>query len=69
VITLEIEPEREEDGRCLAETLERPGVLADGHDTAVSKVPAQAPARRLAAERLGHGEAGPHALSISFATA
>jgi predicted RNase H-like HicB family nuclease len=69
VITLEIEVEREQDGRWLAEVLELPGVLAYGEsqEAAVSKV--QALALRVIAERLEHGEAGPELLSTSFAAA
>jgi predicted RNase H-like HicB family nuclease len=64
--TFKVEAEREDDGRWLAEVLELPGVLAYGEteQVAVSKV--QAPALRVVAERLEHGEAGPALLSISF---
>ena len=69
MITFKVEMEQEEDGRWLAEVLERPGVLAYGkdQDAAVSKV--QALALREVAEGLEHGEAGPQLLSISFAAA
>jgi predicted RNase H-like HicB family nuclease len=69
VITFNVDVEREEDGRWLAEILELPGVLAYGETegAAVSRV--QALALRAIAERLEHGEAGPELLSISFATA
>jgi predicted RNase H-like HicB family nuclease len=66
LITFNVETEREDDGRWLAEVLELPGVLAygDSPQTAVAKV--QALALRVIAERLEHGEAGPDLLSISF---
>ena len=65
----EVETEREDDGRCLAEVLELPGVLAYGEseDAALSKV--QALALRVIAERLEHSEAGPELLTISFSAA
>ena len=64
-----VETEREDDGRCLAEVLELPGVLAYGEseDAALSKV--QALALRVIAERLEHSEAGPELLTISFSAA
>lgn len=66
MITFNVEIEREDDGRWLAEVLELPGVLAYGatQDAALSRV--QALALRVVAERLEHGEAGPELLSISF---
>ena len=69
VITLKVETEREEDGSWLAEVVELPDVLGYGsnQDNAISKV--QALALRVIAERLGHGEAGPELLSISFKAA
>ena len=66
MITFNVETEREDDGRWLAEVLELPGVLAygDSPQAAVAKV--QALALRVIAERLEHGEAAPDLLSISF---
>jgi predicted RNase H-like HicB family nuclease len=64
-----IETEQEEDGRWLAEVMELPGTLAYGKtaDEATAKV--QALALRVLADQLEHGEAAPHKLSISFASA
>ena len=66
MITLNVELEREDDGRWLAEVVELSGVLAYGEtqEAALSRV--QALALRVIAERLEHGEAGPELLSISF---
>ncbi len=66
MITFNVQIEREDDGRWLAEVLELPGVLAygDTQEAAISRV--QALALRVIAERLEHGEAGPDLLSISF---
>jgi predicted RNase H-like HicB family nuclease len=66
LITVKVEIEREDDGRWLAEVLELPGVLANGEteEAALSRV--QALARRVVAERLEHGEAGPERSRISF---
>ena len=66
MITFNVETEREDDGRWLAEVIELPGVLAygDTEQTAVSKV--QALALRVIAERLEHGETSPELLSISL---
>jgi predicted RNase H-like HicB family nuclease len=59
VITFRVETEQETDGRWLAEVVELPGVLAYGsrQEDAVSRV--QAPALRVVAERLEHGEVSP----------
>ena len=66
MITFNVELEREDDGRWLAEVVELPGVLAYGetHEAALSRV--QALALRVIAERLEHGEEGPELLRISF---
>jgi len=68
-MTFTVEYEREEDGRWLAELVEMPGVLAYGgtSDEAIAK--AQALALRVLADRLGHGEAAPEFVNISFAAA
>jgi predicted RNase H-like HicB family nuclease len=60
-----LECEREEDGRWIAEVPQLPGVLAYGSsaDEAMSK--AEVLALRVLAERLEHGEAKPHEISIS----
>lgn len=55
--TVKIEIEREEDGRWIAEVPDLPGVMAYGEtrNEAITKV--QAPALRVIADRLDHGEA------------
>jgi predicted RNase H-like HicB family nuclease len=62
----ELECEREEDGRWLAEVPQLPGVLAYGAtaDEAMSK--AEILALRVLADRLEHGESRPQSISISF---
>ena len=64
-----IECEREEDGRWLAEVPQLPGVLAYGtsRDEAMSK--AEVLALRVLAERLEHGESRAHSINISVAAA
>ena len=64
-----LECEREEDGRWISEVPQLPGVLAYGStaDEAMSK--AEALALRVLAERLEHGEAKPHEISISVPAA
>jgi predicted RNase H-like HicB family nuclease len=64
-----LECEREEDGRWIAEVPQLPGVLAYGNsaDEAMSK--AEVLALRVLAERLEHGEAKPHEISISVPAA
>jgi predicted RNase H-like HicB family nuclease len=64
-----IECEREEDGRWLAEVPQQPGVLAYGvsADEAMSR--AEVLALRVLAERLEHGEARAHPITISVAAA
>lgn len=61
-----LECEREEDGRWIAEVPQLPGVLAYGisADEAMSK--AEVLALRVLAERLEHGEAKAHEISISL---
>ena len=66
MIAFEVETEREDDGRWLAEVIELPGVLAYGETQEVALSKVQALALRVIAERLEHGEAGPELLSISF---
>ena len=55
-MSLNVEVEREDDGRWIAEVPELPGVLAYGHgrQDAVDRV--QALALRVIADRLEHGE-------------
>lgn len=64
---LNIESEREDDGRWLAEVPELPGVLAYGasRDEALAK--AQVLALRVLAERIENNEGRPEPISISIA--
>ena len=64
-----IEHEREEDGRWLAEVPELPGVLAYGASPEEAMSKAEVLALRVLAERLEHGESGPHPISIAIAAA
>ena len=66
-MNFDIECEREDDGRWLAEVPQLPGVLAYGatRDEAMAK--AQVLALRVIAERLEHGETRPQSLSFSVA--
>jgi predicted RNase H-like HicB family nuclease len=68
-VNFDIECEREDDGRWLAEVPQLSGVLAYGatRDEAMAK--AQVLALRVIAERLEHGETRPQSLSFSVATA
>lgn len=68
-MNLNIEYEREEDGRWLAEVPELPGVLAYGASAEEAMVKAETLALRALAERLEHGEGRPEPISISFAAA
>jgi predicted RNase H-like HicB family nuclease len=58
-VVFRIEPEREDDGRWIAEVVELPGVLAHGEtqDNAIARM--QALALRVVADRLQNDEAGP----------
>lgn len=69
MVNLNIESEREADGRWLAEVPQLPGVLAYGAtwDEAVARV--QVLALRVLAERLEHSESEPGSISISVAAA
>ena len=68
-MNFDIECEREDDGRWLAEVPQLSGVLAYGatRDEAMAK--AQVLALRVLAERLEHGESRPQSISISVAAA
>jgi predicted RNase H-like HicB family nuclease len=68
-MNLNIELEREEDGRWIAEVSDLPGVLAYGVDRADAIARVQALALRVLAERLEHGEAAPELVSVSFLAA
>jgi len=69
MVNLDIESEREADGRWFAEVPQLPGVLAYGatRDEAVARV--QVLALRVLAERLEHSESEPGSISISVAPA
>lgn len=64
-----IECEREEDGRWLAEVPQLPGVLAYGATPDEAMAKAEVLALRVLAERLEHGESRAHSINISVATA
>jgi predicted RNase H-like HicB family nuclease len=68
-MTFEIEIDREDDGRWMAEVQALPGVMAYGatRDEAVARV--QALALRVLAERLEHAEAPAELLNVSFRAA
>jgi predicted RNase H-like HicB family nuclease len=59
---LNLECEREEDGRWLAEVPELPGVLAYGSTPEDAMAKAEVLALRVLAERIEQGEAGPQAI-------
>jgi len=64
-----IECEREEDGRWLAEVPQLPGVLAYGSSPDDAMARAEVLALRVLAERLEHGESRAHSINISVAAA
>jgi predicted RNase H-like HicB family nuclease len=68
-VTFQIELDREDDGRWLAEIPDLPGVLCYGttQDEAIARV--QALALRVLAERLEHREAPAELLDVSFRAA
>jgi len=68
-MTLDIEIEREEDGRWIAEVPSIAGVLAYGATETEARARAQALALRVLADRLEHGEANPDLMQISFPAA
>lgn len=65
-VKLNVETERETDGRWIAEIPEIPGVLAYGVSEAEAKAKAQALALRVVADRLEHGETSPDLLEVTF---
>ena len=65
----EIECEREEDGRWLAEVPQLPGVLAYGSSADEAMAKAEILALRVLAERLERGESRPQSISIAVAAA
>jgi predicted RNase H-like HicB family nuclease len=66
---LNIEIEREDDGRWIAEIPQLPGVLAYGVTSEEASARAEILALRVLAERLEHGEAKPVEISISLSAA
>jgi len=62
-----IEYEREEDGRWIAEVPELPGVMAYGTTADEAMTKAEALALRVLAERLEMEECSPMPISIAFA--
>ncbi|HEV2041270.1 MAG TPA: type II toxin-antitoxin system HicB family antitoxin [Casimicrobiaceae bacterium] len=65
----EIECEREEDGRWLAEVPQLPGVLAYSSSADEAMAKAEILALRVLADRLEHGESKPQSISIAVAAA
>jgi predicted RNase H-like HicB family nuclease len=63
---LEIETEREEDGRWLAEVTALPGVLAYGTTDAEARSKVQALALRVIADRIENGEPLPREIAAVF---
>ena len=64
-----IEYEREEDGRWIAEAPQLPGVLAYGQTAEEAMTKAQTLALRVLAERLESDECSPMPISIAFSAA
>jgi predicted RNase H-like HicB family nuclease len=62
-----IEYEREEDGRWIADAPQLPGVLAYGTTADEAMAKAEALALRVLAERLEMAECAPMPISIAFA--
>ena len=65
----QLECEREEDARWLAEIAAIPGVLAYGASANEAMVKAEVLALRVLAEQLEQGEAQPSSISISLPAA
>jgi predicted RNase H-like HicB family nuclease len=68
-VDFNIECEREEDGRWLAEVPQLPGVLAYGASAEEAMAKAEVLALRVLAERLEHGESRAHTINITVAAA
>ena len=64
--TFQVEFEREEDGRWIAEIPTLPGVLAYGKSEAEALGAVEALALRVLADKLEHGEADAGLLAVSF---
>jgi predicted RNase H-like HicB family nuclease len=65
----QLECEREDDGRWIAEIAAIPGVLAYGASANEAMAKAQVLALRVLAEQLEHGEAKPGSISITLPAA
>jgi predicted RNase H-like HicB family nuclease len=65
----QIELEREDDGRWIAEVPDIPGVMVYGRDRAEAVAKVQALALRVLADRLEQGEPVQEPLSVSFLAA
>ena len=63
---LNVELEREEDGRWIAEVVDLPGVLAYGDDPDNALRAARALALRVIADRIEHGELDAPANRVEF---
>lgn len=68
-VKFNLECEREDDGRWLAEVSQLPGVLAYGNSANEAMAKADVLALRVLAERLEHGEVQPIEISISLPAA
>jgi predicted RNase H-like HicB family nuclease len=68
-LRFEVETEREDDGRWIAEIASLPGVLAYGSNRNEALAAAEALALRVVADRLEHGEMAPDHVSLSFINA
>lgn len=66
---LEVEVDREEDGRWIAEVPALAGAMAYGESRDQTLARAEALALRVLADRLEHAEAGPDLVSVSFRAA
>ena len=64
---LNIEIDREDDGRWIAEIPQLPGVLAYGASAEEASAKAEILALRVLAEQLEHGESPPMEIRISIA--
>lgn len=63
---LQIELEREEDGRWIAEVLDLPGVLAYGQGPEAALRSIRALALRVIADKIEHGELDTQANQVEF---
>jgi predicted RNase H-like HicB family nuclease len=68
-VTFDVEIEREEDGRWLAEVPALAGVMAYGQDRSEAVARVQALALRVIAERLEHREAPAEFVNVTFQAA